>query len=257
MILQHKCFRFFILKFVLIGTLSGLGGRCYAQAATLPVSPTIDSAAPLAPTQPSPGVGVRNVPFLESFPHLKNYVYIEPRSGFFLGLGVSPIGILKDRTVFTANFFQIHYFSERWDFEIFNAAYGITRAESSTYQSNNFTLRSTLKMKIGKYFSLGPLIGYEFISFPNLGATLLKLPYQSPNEPFSSRGLIYGGMLSQTFQFKEEYLIQINELAYQETYSNTKTPEGWNFQFNDPNVQGNPGLIGASFVSMIEVSFLF
>lgn len=210
----------------------------------------------LTHAQSTIAIPVEDKPFLETYPELKKYVYQEPHSGFYLGFGVVPVGVLKDRTLFAANFFQLHHISQRWDFQILSASYGVTRAQSPAYQSNNFVFTSSLKYKMGSLFSFGPLIGYEFVNFPNLDAKLLKAPYETPYESFSSRGMIYGLVVSETFPYKN-YLIQINQIAYQETYSNTVTPEGWKYYYNNPEVRANPALVAPSLVMLIEISFLF
>ena len=209
----------------------------------------------LPPVTDSKGTVVE-APFMETFPGLKTYLYKEPPSNYFLGLGLSPVGVLKDRTVFTGDFFQLHYRGELWDLLLFNASYGVTRAQVATYQSNNFTFSTAAKMRVGRILSLGLLAGYEFVNFPNLNATLVKVPYQTPLESFSSRGMIYGVIASQTFNYRS-YLLQINELGYQQTYSNINTAEGWTYYYDNKAVRANPALVGPGFVAMIKVSLLF
>lgn len=212
-------------------------------------------AAPTPPVVDSRGTVVEP-PFMESFPSLKSYLYKEPASNYFLGLGLSPVGVLKDRTVFTGDFFQLHYRSDLWDLLLFSASYGVTRAQVAIYQSNNFTFTTAAKMRIGQILSLGLLAGYEFVNFPNLNATLVKVPYQTPLESFSSRGMIYGAIASQTFNYRS-YLLQISELGYQQTYSNVKTAEDWTYYYDNKAVRANPALVGPGFVAMIKVSLLF
>jgi hypothetical protein len=244
-----------IAVLVLSRTATALAQAQSATASSAPVSTT--SVPPSASPRVLEASPAKDVPFMQAFPKLSEYIYKEPKSGFYLGFGVSPLALVKDRTAFGANFFQVHYISDHFDLELFNVAYSVTRAESSVYQSNNFTMRSTAKIRIGSLVSFGPMIGYEYVSFPNLGATLLKNQFTSPDEPFSSQGLIYGAMLTETFHYKEDYLIQINQVVFQETYSNTTTAEGWAYNYDNANVQGNTGLIGPGVVTMIELSFLF
>lgn len=199
---------------------------------------------------------VNEAPFIEAYPHLKDYTFEEPKSGIFFGLGVSPLGTLKDKLIFSADFFQVHYFSTNWDIEIMNVSYGMAKAQASAKNTDSFTFRAAPKFRIGNVFSVGPVVGYEFVNFPNLQASLFKDALKSTDVLFSEQGFIYGIMLSETFHYGE-YLIQINEVGYQENYSEVQTPEGWHYVYNDPDVQANPSLIGPGFVTMIEVSFLF
>ena len=229
-----------------------------ANASDTSAAPT--PGAPEAGTLPGSATAEAQAasPFLNAFPQLKPYVYEEPPSGFYLGVGLSPVGLLKDRFMLTLDMFQLHWMNDKWDVEILNAAYSVTRAQSSAVQSTQFTARSTVKYRFFKNFSVGPLVGYEFVSFPNITAQLQKGNLFSPSEPFSSRGWIYGGMLTETFKMGGgSYLLQINELAYKQTYSTSQTAEGWNYYYNDATIRNDPSQIQAGFVMMIEASFLY
>ena len=239
-----------------------------AAAVAFALSPMAQaSETSAAPTPGSPELGTlpgsataeaqATSPFLNAFPQLKPYVYEEPPSGFYLGVGLSPVGMLKDRFMLTLDMFQLHWMNEKWDVEILNASYSVTRAQSAAVQSTQFTARASAKYRFFKNFSVGPLIGYEFVSFPNITAQLRKGNLFSPSEPFSSRGIIYGGMLTETFTMGKGYLLQINELAYKQTYSTTQTAEGWNYYYNDASIRNDPTQIEAGFVMMIEASFLY
>jgi hypothetical protein len=196
------------------------------------------------------------VPFLDTYPHLRNLLFREPDSGFRFGMGIEPIGMLKDRVYFSFNFFQVHYIKDRINWEVLNASYGQTIAQQSAFQSKNFVFRTAPKFRFSDMLSAGPLIGYEFLSFPNIKARLYKAPYISPSEPFSSRGMIYGFMASQTFHYKEN-LLQVSEVFFKQTYSVEETPEHWTYIYDDPNVQADQKLIGPNMVIMVEVSYLF
>lgn len=227
--------------------------------------PTFAQSQPSSPAPaPTPNQtstvtpGAPEAPFLEAFPNLKNYIFEEPKSGFYLGFGATPIGVMTDRVLFAADFFQLHWMSEHWNIEILNASYGFTQAQNTTLQSNQFTFRTAPKYKIGQLFSIGPVFGYEYVTFRNVGAKLFKTPWETQVfEPFSSSGIIYGGMISETFKYKNDYLIQFNELAYQQTYSVKKTPENWTYVYEDPSIEADPNVIGASFVILIQASFLY
>jgi hypothetical protein len=195
-------------------------------------------------------------PFLESFPHLSEYLFKEPTSPYYFGLGLTPIGVLKDKVMLEANFFQIHYIDETMNWEIFSASFGNTVAQTGLYQSNHFIFRSSPKFFIGSVVSVGPLVGYEFVSFPNVTARLYKAPYIAPHEPFSSRGMIYGFMISQTFKYKSGHL-QVNEVVFKETYSVKETDQHWMYLFDQPELQANPDKIGPSTIMKVEISYLF
>ncbi len=207
----------------------------------------------------SPVIRAEEKSFLDTFPNLKQYVYQPPKSGFYLGMGLSPVGFAANRFIFTADFFQLHYLSENWDFELLNAAYGFTRAQSSEFESTNFTFHSSAMYRFSKTFSAGPLLGYEFVSFPNVGSHIVSptTALETNDQPFSSHGPIYGAMISETYPYKKNYLIQINEMAYQETYSTTRTAQNWIYLYDDSRISADHSLIGAQIVYMLGLSFLY
>lgn len=239
-----------------------------------PAATTVATAAPTPVASPTPEAGVSPVPpastltgvpivpagtsFLDTFPALKNYVYEEPASGFYLGLGLSPIGLLRNQFMFTGNFFELHWIKDNYDIEILNAAYSSTRGQSSEFQSTHFTFRAAPKYKFFGPISAGPLVGYELVSFPGVGARIYRAPYIEPNsEPFSSRGWIYGGEISETFTYGKGYILKFNELFYQETYSVTSTIDGWDYRFDDQTVQNDRTNIAPGFVIMFEGNLLY
>lgn len=199
-----------------------------------------------------------NASFLDLYPQLKSYLYQEPPSGLFVGLGLTPVGVLKNSFMFTGNFFELHWIKDRYDIEILDAAYGVTESQASEFQSTHFTFRAAPKYRFFGILSAGPLIGYELVSFPNVGARLFRSPKIQPSsEPYSARGFIFGAMLSETVSYKKDYLIKINELAYQETYSTSPPAGGWSYIYDDSNLQLDQSKISASTVFMLEISFLY
>ncbi len=197
--------------------------------------------------------------FLDTFPNLKQYVFQEPKSGFYLGMGISPLGVGADRFSIAADFFQVHYLSDKLDFEILDASYGLTVAQSSEFESTAFIFRTSPKYRISNTLSLGPLLGMEYISFPKVGSRITNplTNRATKDQPFSSHGLIYGGMVTETFPYKTDYLIQINAMAYQETYSTTRTQQNWVYLYDDSRIAADHNLIGANLVYMLSLSFLY
>lgn len=237
-----------------LGSHGSLADAVAPEAPSPPPSVKPNSAAVPGPSSSS---SVNEPPFLESFPHLKDYLYREPSSGLYLGMGLSPIGFLKDRLMLTADFFQVHWLNERWDLELFNAALSLTRAQSTSVQSTQFTIRTAPKYRLFEHFSFGPVVGYEFVSFPNISAKLSRGNLFSPSEPFSSRGWIYGVMTTETFKLTGDYILQINEIGYQQTYSTSRTAQEWNYYFNNADIRNDPSQIQATFVFMVDVNFLY
>jgi hypothetical protein len=213
---------------------------------------------PPNPSTIAPGAPPADQSFLAVYPQLKNYVYEEPPTGFFLGLGASPLGLLHSRLMFTGNFFELHWIKDRYDIEILNAAYGFTKAQTSEFASTAFTFRASPKYRFFGNISGGPLLGYELVSFPDVGAKIFRSPFIQPqSEPFSSRGWIYGVEFSETWTWGKNSLFKLTEVFYQETYSATTTDHGWTYRYDDSSLQNDQSNIAASTVMMLELSFLF
>jgi hypothetical protein len=194
----------------------------------------------------------------KTFPNLADLTFKEPKSDFYLGFGVGPVGAVHGRTMFEVDFFQVHWIRDYWDIEILNASYGITMAQPSYLESRHFTFRASPKIRFFKMISIGPLFGYEFVSFPQINTKILKAPWSTPNyEPFSSKGPIYGVALSETFPVWTDYILKLNEIYYQETYSADKTTDGWDYLYEKRELRDDRSSVGADTVFMVEVSLLF
>lgn len=203
--------------------------------------------------QPSP----RDDAFLKTYPHLKQYVYEEPKSNFYLGMGLSPVGLLRDRFMFAASLFEVHWIESNWDIEMLNATYGFTRAQASNLQSTHFTLYTLPKYRIFGSFSVGPMLGYESVTFPGVSSELYNNGLNTKPQPFSSRGFIYGVGASQNIGLNGGYLMKVSEVIYKETYSTEHTPQNWRYIYMDKSVQADRTKIGAATVMMVNVSFLY
>jgi hypothetical protein len=233
--------------------------------ATVPV-PAPDKAEPSKAaglgTAPPPPTNVPLVPagtgFLDAFPKLRNYLFEEPNSGFFLGFGFSPVGLLGNQFMFTGNFFEVHWIHGNYDLELFDASYSATRGQSSEFQSTHFTFKTVPKYRIFGPISVGPLVGYESVSFPGVGVRILRSGFIEPNsEPLSMAGWIFGAAVSQTFNYAKGYLLKFNESIYQETYNSRGMINGWNYYFDDQALQTNRGSISAGTVLMFDASLLY
>ncbi len=218
---------------------------------------TFAAQAQIAETPPAKKEVVAESQFLGAYPSLKDYLFREPKSGFYLGLGVSPVAVLGERMMFTANFFELHWIKDNWDIEWLKASYGFTRAQTSRLQSSHFTLRAAPKYRLFGQVSLGPLLGYESVTFPGVKAVIYNNGLNTDRQPFSNRGWIYGAVCSQNIVTEKGYVFKLNESVYRETYSTDRTPNNWKYVFMDSDLQADRKKIEAALVYMIEVSFLF
>lgn len=194
---------------------------------------------------------------VQNYPNLKKYLFEEESSAFYLGFGISPLSVLNNRVYFTANIFQLQWLNRTWDLELLSASFGFTVGREDYSNSRHFTFRSSPKWRINELISIGPLLGFEFVSFPSLQARFFKDGLFSPSEPFSSRGIIYGLSLSETFRFGDDYFLKLNQNIYQQTYSTTETSDGWTYLYDRADIQADRSPIKSSLVFMLEVSFLY
>ena len=195
--------------------------------------------------------------FLDKYPHLKQNLYQEPNSNLYLGFSVGLLGVLKDRMFFAANFFQVHYITSFWDYEVLSVSYGTTTANPSFVQSNHFIFRTIPKYRITDHISVGPLLGWEFVSFPQVKAVLYDGTYQTKSEPFSSSGLIAGIAASQNMTTDAGTKIKVNELIYKETYSTKDAGRGWSYLYDNQDLRSDTTPIDAGIMFLVEVGMMF
>jgi hypothetical protein len=194
----------------------------------------------------------------KQYPALGNYVFDEPASRVLIGFGIGPFGIIRNNMAFSANLFQFHWVNPWLDWEVFSVSYAMTLNTSDPTASKQFTFRTIPKYRINSTFSIGPLLGYELVTFPNLGSQIYNGTLATPQESFSSRGLVYGGAVSETFPLNKDLKIKLNELVYQETYSTTNAPEnGWSYRYSTPGLNQNQGPINPGTVFLLEFSILY
>ncbi len=198
--------------------------------------------------------------FIDDHPNLKKHIHVEPRSNLWVGFGVSPVGFLENRTLHVLSAFQFHWMPRYLDWEVINVSLGLTSFSKENFaKARDFFFRSSPKLRILEFLSFGPMVGYEYISFPDVGARQVSAPFQTPLEPFSSKGIIYGGEVSEVFHLGAAYYLKVSEVFYRQTYSTTTASNGWQFVFDQPDLQNDPDhkSIRPSYVFLLEFSLLF
>ena len=196
-------------------------------------------------------------PFLEEYPQLEGYSFTEPKSKFHLGMGIAPVNFLKSKVYSSFSVFQLYYMNEKIDFEIFNVSVGLTLTGGSDLQSQHFVIRTSPKWRLMRSLSIGPLGGIESVRFPKQQSRQYKAPWATKEEPFSNTGLIYGLMVSETFDYKKDELFKMNQVIYYQTYSVEKTYKNWEYFFADPSVDANRKPIEPGLVLMFEFAILY
>jgi hypothetical protein len=195
--------------------------------------------------------------FLEAYPALKDHLYREPSSDSYFGFSLAPVGLLKNRMLFMINFFQAHRVTPKWDWEILSTSFGFTNAKPASAQSYHFVFRTVPKYRLTDFFSVGPVLGLEYVSFPKAQAFLSKAPWTTEPDDFSSRGYIYGLALSQIFGLDSERPFRITELLYQQTYSTEHSTDDWKYIFTDNELNKQQDPIKAGPVFMVEFGYMF
>jgi hypothetical protein len=195
---------------------------------------------------------------LQENPALEKYTFSEPASAVEIGFGLSPFGMIRDQMSISANLFQFHWVTSHLDWEVFSLSFAESLGGDDYSHSKQFTLRTIPKFRINQTFSVGPLLGYEFVSFPDLQSQIFNGTLTTPQEPFSSRGLVYGGAVIETFPLNQDLKLKINQVVYKETYSTSNAnAAGWSYQYANPALNQNTGPINPGTVIMFEFSLLY
>jgi hypothetical protein len=194
----------------------------------------------------------------DEYPHLKQYVYAEDETPIHFGFGLSPLRIMKNSAGVALSVFQVHYTSSWLDWEIFNASFGTSFSGDATSKVNSYTFHMVPKLRLSEAVSIGILGGYEFVNFSDVTARLYKGNDFTPEEPFSSGGVIYGLALSETYPIgKKGLLLKIQQLAYKQNYKTAGTSRGWNYDFTDNLLDEDASSISPGYVFRLEFSLLY
>src|SRR5258708_4911114 len=125
------------------------------------------TSAALAQTQAPPPKKAES-DFLTTYPKMKDFLYKEPPSNVYLGIGASPITFIGSSLALGLSAFQMHYLTRRLDIELINAFFKYKSGYDMKYRSNHLVLRMAPKWRISPLLSMGLLLGYEVASFPNV-----------------------------------------------------------------------------------------
>lgn len=205
-------------------------------------------------------MGKAEVNLVASYPHLKQYLFEEKDTLIRFGFGVSPLQIMKQKAAVGLSIFQVHLMTKRLDWEMFNGSFGMTISGEALSKMYSFNFRSFPKWRISDGFSVGFLVGYEFVSFPEVKAQLRNptTAHATFVEPMSARGLIYGVGASQIMHTgKDDQLIRINEIVYKQNYSVLSSLYGWEYVYSDNALNTDTSPIESGYVFMLELSFLY
>lgn len=202
--------------------------------------------------------------FLEEYSGIKQYLFEEPKSDLYFGVGAA-FSLMNSRASFSGNFFQLHWMTPFWDIEVLNVSAGFalsngsTTTEESSSESLHLTFRISPKFRIFSKLSVGPVGGLEFLSFPGVKARQNKDNFFTPSEPFSARGVIYGVAISQTFQLDSDRKIKVNQIFYKQTYSVIEANRGWTYFFDDSEINDDESrsLVKPGWVLALEINYLF
>lgn len=199
--------------------------------------------------------------FLDDFPHLKKLQYGEPSSPVRLGFGVTPVGIMKDKNYLGFSLLQAHWLSRWVDWELAGFSFGVSNARNSYADSRSFIARTVPKFRPLENLSFGAVLGYELITFPNAKSKVHKeLPSKAgvstPEEPFSSKGLVYGGIMSLLVNTSFG-TIRVSPLYLVRTYPHKELDDGWRYIFTNAELMSDEAVeeLAPESVVAIELGF--
>jgi hypothetical protein len=197
--------------------------------------------------------------FSEDFPGLSKLTFSETESRIYMGFGMSPFGILRNKASYSLSLIQVHWMRDDYDIEIFNASYGATLAADTPVTNLKTVLFYTApKKKIFRSISAGPLLGLEFISFPEVIARIGNGTFFTPLQPFSTQKFIFGVAFSETFKVGEKSLLKANQLLYKQTYSPLESSvTGWNYYYDDNALNRSQDAIAPGWVFVLNFSLLY
>lgn len=196
--------------------------------------------------------------FMDEFPNLKKHLYNEPDTNIRLGVGISPILIMRDKAGFSANIFEVHWMKHPWDWLVFSASYGTTLSGEPLSKINAFTFRTVPKFKLSRILSAGVVFGYELVSFPDVNSKIYKGTLFSKDfEPFSNSGWIYGAALSETLPLSGKFSLKLNQLLYKQTYDPEGTYNGWLFYYENDALNKSKDQIAPGIVFLLEISLIY
>jgi hypothetical protein len=201
--------------------------------------------------------------FIDDFSHLKKFLDKPAVSSFHVGFGITPIGLIGDKTYSGVSILQIHYIKDKLDFNILSADYGIIRSGNKFAQAKNFALKTSPKLRIAEIFenttlSAGPIFGLEFIAFDNVRTQLRKGNYVTITDNLSAYAPVWGFAIEETIHFSK-YLIKVTQAFYKQSYSITDADNGWYHFYENPEAEKeeNQKLMRANNVFLLSISMLF
>lgn len=199
--------------------------------------------------------------FLEDFPHLKKLAYSEPPSPVRLGFGVTPVGIMKDKNYLGFSLLQAHWLSRWIDWELAGFSFGVSNARNRYADSRSFFARTAPKFRPLENLSIGAVVGYELITFPNAKSKVHKeLPSKAgvstPEEPFSSKGLVYGGIMSLLVNTSIG-TIRVSPLYLVRTYPHKKLENGWRYIFTNAELSSDAAVEELAPESLVAIELGF
>ena len=201
--------------------------------------------------------------FMEEFPDLEKHLYQEEPTNIYFGIGLSPIGLQQNNSlIFSVELFQLHFINEWIDWELISFGIGKNSGSRQFAESVNYIIRMTPKWRVLSFLSVGVLVGYEFVSFPNLDVKLSKIDQETRSkestklEHFSEGGLILGVSISELYSWNEgKNFIKLNQQFYWQTYPTDVNSRGWEYDFTNEEFAADE--IEAGFVFVLEIALLF
>jgi hypothetical protein len=203
-------------------------------------------------------VSVKAENFLDQFVNLKAFLREDSVSFFRVGFGVVPFRGSQQKAGLGLVPFSASLFTSflDWNFLSTSVGYGFLGSDNAT----NFisvSLKTALKWRFSSVFSLGPVVGIEFVSYPFVSSRIFKNHYATPYEPFSVAGPFFGGVLSEVFSVASDSWIQLNQMVFIQKYRIQSLADGWTHVFEKASFNKDSSSLNPGLVFLIEVCLLF
>jgi hypothetical protein len=210
----------------------------------------------------------KDAQIIQDFPELKKFLYQPPKAPVYIGIGVTPLGIMGSKLYFGLNLFQAHYLTSFWDIELLSVSIGQATSNKDFANSRHFYARTSPKIVVMNIFqtgtiSIGPMAGVEFVSFSQIPVKKINPNNTSEITPqyedLTTSGFFYGLQVSETFTLAKDRRFKMNQVIFKQSYDVDKSEYGWTFDYQDPSLAlaANKKEFAASTVFLLEFSYLF
>jgi hypothetical protein len=196
--------------------------------------------------------------FLETYPHLAPLMRSDFVSQLHLSASLSPFRTVGSKVGFGIAPVALHYRNGWLDLELFQLSLGFYFLGGESISNHvTFQIRTAPKIQLSSSVSLGPLVGFEYMTFNAVKARIFKNNLYSELEPYSVSGFIWGGLICERFLLKESLWLQIQQTVYVQKFNPNSSYYGWAYDFEQNTLNQDASILQPKLVFLIEVGLFF